>query len=73
MVFQKYALMEYGSMFGDGAYRGPDYSAEALHQTAEVMSEFYNNHHTGKDEGDKEIIQLGISNTYYGTKPGNPQ
>ena len=24
-VFQKYALMEYGSMFGDGANRGPDF------------------------------------------------
>ena len=23
-VFQEYALMEYGSMFGDGANRGPD-------------------------------------------------
>ncbi|MEK6781607.1 MAG: hypothetical protein AABY93_07860 [Bacteroidota bacterium] len=23
-LFQKYALMEYGSMFGDGAYRGPE-------------------------------------------------
>src|SRR5690606_5482847 len=42
IVFQKYALMEYGSMFGDGAYRGPDYSAEALHLTAAGMSAFYN-------------------------------
>jgi len=32
-VFQKYALMEYGSMFGDGAERGPDFTAGALHQT----------------------------------------
>jgi nitric oxide reductase subunit B len=30
-VFHKYALMEYGSFFGDGAQRGPDYTAEALH------------------------------------------
>ena len=27
LVFQKYALMEYGSMFGDGAARGPDFTA----------------------------------------------
>ena len=33
IVFHKYALMEYGSMFGDGAQRGPDFTAEALHQT----------------------------------------
>ena len=40
-VFQKYALMEYGSLFGDGANRGPDFSAEALHQTAISMQAYY--------------------------------
>lgn len=29
-VFMKYALMNYGSMFGDGAIRGADFTAEAL-------------------------------------------
>lgn len=40
-VFMKYALMEYGSMFGDGANRGPDYTAEALHQVSVHMNAFY--------------------------------
>ncbi len=40
-VFQKYALMEYGSMFGDGANRGPDFTAEALHMVSEYMNHFY--------------------------------
>ncbi|MBV6404283.1 MAG: cbb3-type cytochrome c oxidase subunit I [Flavobacteriales bacterium] len=40
-VFLKHALMEYGSMFGDGAGRGPDFSAEALHLTAGFMREHY--------------------------------
>ena len=40
-VFQKYALMEYGTMFGDGALRGPDFTAEALHQVAYSMREYY--------------------------------
>ena len=40
-VFLKYALMEYGSMFGDGAGRGPDFTAEALHLTAGFMREHY--------------------------------
>jgi nitric oxide reductase subunit B len=40
-VFQKYALMEYGSMFGDGANRGPDFTAEALHQRAVYLEQFY--------------------------------
>ncbi|MBI2729550.1 MAG: cbb3-type cytochrome c oxidase subunit I [Sphingobacteriales bacterium] len=40
-VFQRYALMEYGSMFGDGANRGPDYTAEALHQLSQFMNDYY--------------------------------
>ena len=40
-LFQQKALMEYGSMLGDGANRGPDYTAEALHQVAEAMKAFY--------------------------------
>lgn len=40
-VFQKYALMEYGTMFGDGAGRGPDYTADALHFAAVYAAEFY--------------------------------
>lgn len=39
-VFHKYALMEYGSYFGDGAQRGPDYTAEALNLTAKFMTEY---------------------------------
>ena len=42
-VFLKYALMEYGSMFGDGANRGPDYTAQALHQIAFHMQQYYAN------------------------------
>ena len=42
-VFQKYALMEYGSMFGDGANRGPDFTAQALHQTASYLNDYYAN------------------------------
>jgi len=40
IVFHKYALMEYGSFFGDGAQRGPDFTAEALHHVAEFMKEY---------------------------------
>lgn len=41
VVFQKYALMNYGSMFGDGAGRGPDFTADALHCVATSMISFY--------------------------------
>ncbi|MBK8501857.1 MAG: cbb3-type cytochrome c oxidase subunit I [Saprospiraceae bacterium] len=37
-VFHKYALMEYGSLFGDGAQRGPDFTAEALHEVTLAMN-----------------------------------
>ena len=35
-VFFKYGLMEHGSLWGHGAYLGPDYSAEYLHRLSEV-------------------------------------
>ncbi|MDQ6645647.1 MAG: cbb3-type cytochrome c oxidase subunit I [Pseudomonadota bacterium] len=34
-VFLKYGLMDNGSIWGHGAYLGPDYSAEALHRIGE--------------------------------------
>ena len=37
VTFQRRALMDYGSMFGDGAGRGPDFTADALHQLALAM------------------------------------
>ncbi len=40
-VFHKYALMQYGSFFGDGAQRGPDFTAEALHLQSKYMTEYY--------------------------------
>ena len=34
-VFLRYGLMDNGSIWGHGAYLGPDYSAEALHRLGE--------------------------------------
>jgi nitric oxide reductase subunit B len=41
--FQRLALMDYGSMFGDGANRGPDFTAQSLHQAAVYIEEYYQN------------------------------
>ncbi len=41
IVFLKYGLMNYGSMFGDGAGRGPDFTADALHAMALAMRDFH--------------------------------
>src|SRR5262245_28801688 len=38
-TFLKYGLMEHGSLWGHGAYLGPDYSAEYLHRLAEICIE----------------------------------
>ncbi|MBP6812469.1 MAG: cbb3-type cytochrome c oxidase subunit I [Saprospiraceae bacterium] len=61
-VFHKYALMEYGSFFGDGAQRGPDFTAEALHQMTVYMNEFYveafKKEH-GRAAGDMELKIIG--------------
>lgn len=48
-VFHKYALMEYGSYFGDGAQRGPDFTAQALHKINEFMNQFYQKEFVGKN------------------------
>jgi len=59
-VFQKYALMEYGSMFGDGADRGPDFTAEALHETMLLMNNYYSL--SLKDENKNfELLKQGIN------------
>lgn len=70
-VFQKYALMEYGSMFGDGANRGPDYTAEALHELAVQMKNYYIAADPEKarnpvyEKGISEQVKMEIKNNRY--------
>ena len=40
-IFQKYGLMQYGTIFGHGAYLGPDFTAEYLHRAGLAMLDFY--------------------------------
>jgi nitric oxide reductase subunit B len=42
-VFHLRGLMSYGSFWGDGAERGPDFTADALHRTVVAMRTFYEN------------------------------
>jgi nitric oxide reductase subunit B len=37
-VFQRYGIMEYGSVYGHGAYLGPDFTADYLHRSAELLA-----------------------------------
>jgi nitric oxide reductase subunit B len=40
-VFRRYGLMQHGTIFGHGAYLGPDFTAEYLHRAAAEMLVFY--------------------------------
>ena len=40
-VFLRNGLMEYGSIFGHGAYLGPDYTADYLHRAAIIVRQYY--------------------------------
>ncbi len=53
-TFQRYGLMDHGSMFGDGAGRGPDYTADALHRIAVSV----NDHHRRAlaDNADADLL-----------------
>lgn len=69
-VFHRYALMEYGSMFGDGALRGPDFTAQTLHEIAMSMRTFHANTAIGtvsdlEKSGIQELVKGEIkANTY---------
>ena len=61
-VFHKYALMEYGSFFGDGAQRGPDFTAEALHYITVFMNDYHVEAFTranGREATDMELKIIG--------------
>lgn len=56
VVFLQKALMQFGSMFGDGSGRGPDFTAQALHISAEKMME-YNLKQAGLDPATATELQ----------------
>jgi nitric oxide reductase subunit B len=64
-VFHRYAFMEYGSMFGDGAYRSTDFTAEALHLTAQYMREYYVKKNRETEDAVIIKVQKEIKNNRY--------
>jgi len=56
LVFLRYGLMNHGSMFGDGAGRGPDFTADALHAMARAMRD----HHASR-EGIEPAAALALA------------
>ena len=43
-LFLRFGLMEYGSVFGHGAYLGPDFTADTLHRSALSTKTYYEAH-----------------------------
>jgi len=58
-VFHLRGLMSYGSFWGDGAERGPDFTADALHRTAVSMRAFYE--HQIKDRAPSQYEKDAIA------------
>jgi nitric oxide reductase subunit B len=61
-IFLGNGLMEYGSIFGHGAYLGPDFTAEYLHRAALSSIDFYGG--TNSDTARARTIQDFKTNRY---------
>src|SRR5207249_5910673 len=61
-IFLENGLMEYGSIFGHGAYLGPDYTADYLHRAAIMSIDFYNG--LGSDQAKAVTIADFKTNRY---------
>ncbi|MFB6466064.1 nitric-oxide reductase large subunit [Cytobacillus sp. Hz8] len=64
-VFQKYGLMDYGTVLGHGSYMGPDYTAEALKVYTEGMQDYKSFHQYEKsfkelNEDQQSIIKSKV-------------
>jgi nitric oxide reductase subunit B len=61
-TFLRNGLMEYGSIFGHGAYLGPDYTADYLHRAALMSMDFYNR--LGSDRARSATVDDFKTNRY---------
>jgi nitric oxide reductase subunit B len=61
-VFLHNGLMEYGSVFGHGAYLGPDYTADYLRRSADLVLE--SNGGVSSDEAARKTIEDFRTNRY---------
>ena len=63
-VFLRNGLMEYGSIFGHGAYLGPDYTADYLHRSAQLVTREYGG--AGSDTAQSQTVSDFKTNRYDG-------
>src|SRR5215469_1820111 len=61
-VFLKNGLMQYGSIFGHGAWLGPDFTTDYLHRSAEMANNYYGANSAGS--GREQTITDFKTNRY---------
>jgi len=59
-AFLTHGLMQFGSVYGHGAYLGPDFTADYLHRQAELMRDFYG----GGPDAEEKVRRELQSNRY---------
>jgi len=63
-IFQKYGLMQFGTIFGHGAYLGPDFTAQYLHLSGQNMLDFYGRQGLSSAEANEQVMRDLKLNTY---------
>ena len=61
-IFLHNGLMEYGSVFGHGAYLGPDFTADYLRRSSDLVRESYGG--SESDAAARKTIEDFRTNTY---------
>lgn len=62
-VYQRYGLMDHGSIWGHGSQRGPEFSAASLHIVSETVRDFfvkgsYRKSYQELSDLEKDIVQV---------------
>lgn len=68
-IFQRYGLMQHGSIFGHGAYLGPDFTAQYLHQAGAAMLDFYSDGHRPTPDA-RARVQRELKHNAYSADSG---
>ncbi len=63
-LFQKSGLMQYGTLFGHGAYLGPDFTAQYLHEAGREMVAFNRGRGMDVPDAEAEARREMRTNTY---------
>lgn len=72
-VFLSNGLMEYGSIFGHGAYLGPDFTADYLHRSAELVRTTYGEPRPTRPTGARVTTSKSTASTLAPGRSSSPR